>query len=394
LEQNKFQTTNVILISFAHLLHDAYSAFLAPILPLLIDKMGISLFQAGLLDVMRKIPSLANPFIGLIADKVSLRYFIIFAPLISSICMSFLGVAPSYFVLLVLIFIAGISSTLFHVPTPVVIKNISGNQIGKGMSFYMLGGELARTIGPLAILGAISLWKLEGSYRLLPFSLIATIVLFFKLRKINIDREITNKEKTYKARELFMKLLPFFLILAGFIAFRQVLKICLTMYLPTFITQKGSSLWIAGISLSVLQFSGAIGTFLAGPISDKISRKTSLLIFSIANPILLWVFLIVKGPFVFLILVLMGFFLFASGPVLLALVHDIETEHPSFVNGTFMMLNFVISSVMVLLIGFLGDKIGLEITYILASILSIGAIPLVFMLPDNLELNVIGINEK
>ncbi|MCD4818559.1 MAG: MFS transporter [Candidatus Cloacimonetes bacterium] len=385
--KNKFQTANVTIIAFAHLLHDTYSAFLAPILPLLIDKLGISLFQAGLLDVMRKLPSLANPFIGLIADKVSVRYFVIFSPLITAICMSLLGIAPTYLVLLVLLFVAGISNTLFHVPSPVMIKHISSNQIGKGMSFYMLGGELARTIGPLAILGAVSLWKLEGTYRLLPFSLLATIILFIKLRKIKVTQGISQKEKTFKAREVLIKLLPFFFILSGFLTFRQVLKICLTMYLPTYLTQNGSSLWIAGISLSVLQFSGAIGTLFAGSISDKISRRTSLLIISIANPLLMWIFLLVQGPLTFVVLVIMGFFLFASGPVVLALVHDIDSEHPSFINGTFMMINFVMSSIIVLLVGFLGDKIGLDLTYKISSVLSLGAIPFVFFLPKKSKYN-------
>ena len=56
-----FQTGKVITVSFGHLVHDTYSAFLAPMLPLLIAKLGISLSMAGLLDVTRKIPSLFTP---------------------------------------------------------------------------------------------------------------------------------------------------------------------------------------------------------------------------------------------------------------------------------------------------------------------------------------------
>ena len=71
----------------------------------------------------------------------------------------------------------------------------------------------------------------------------------------------------------------------------------------------------------------------------------------------------------------------------MALVHDIDSEHPSFINGTFMMINFVSSSLIVLIIGFLGDKIGLEFTYKIASILSLGAIPFVFFLPKKSKYN-------
>jgi FSR family fosmidomycin resistance protein-like MFS transporter len=155
-KKNSFQTGNVILVSFAHLVHDTFTAFLAPILPILTSALGMSYSMAAFLSVVQRIPSLLNPFIGLIADKVSVRYFIILTPLLSSILMSLLGLAPSYLILVVMLFFVGISSVLFHVPAPAMIKRLSGDKVGRGMSYYMLGGELARTLGPLTILGAIS----------------------------------------------------------------------------------------------------------------------------------------------------------------------------------------------------------------------------------------------
>ncbi len=94
-DKKKFQFGSVIIVSFAHLSHDVYSAFLAPILPLLISKLGISLSMAGLLDVVRKLPSLFNPLIGLMADRICVRYFIILAPAVTGISMSLLGMVPS-----------------------------------------------------------------------------------------------------------------------------------------------------------------------------------------------------------------------------------------------------------------------------------------------------------
>jgi FSR family fosmidomycin resistance protein-like MFS transporter len=113
---NPFQTKKIITISAAHFFHDIYTAFLAPMLPLLIAKFGISLSVAGLLDVIRKIPSLFNPFIGLLADKICMKYLVIFTPGISAISMSLLGASPSLAVLFILLFVTGISSALFHIP--------------------------------------------------------------------------------------------------------------------------------------------------------------------------------------------------------------------------------------------------------------------------------------
>jgi len=371
-----------LTISFAHLSHDIFTAFLAPILPLLIDKLGISLSMAGLLDVIRKIPSLLNPFVGLMADRICVRYFIILTPAITAITMSLLGNISNYPTLLILLFVAGISSTLFHVPTPVMIKHVSANQTGKGMSYYMLGGEIARTLGPLLITAAISWWGLEGSWRVMPLGIIASFILYLKLRNISISQDFQKKKKEIGASETFKKLIPFFVIIFGITIFRAAMKLSLTLYLPTFLTKQGNSLWLAGISLAILQFSGAIGTFFAGPISDKFGRKNILLITSVINPVLMWIFISSNSTFMIPLLFIMGFFLFASGPVLLALVQDTNSEHPAFINGIYMTISFGVSSLMVLLIGFLGDKFGLIITYRFCAIISIASIPFILMLKN------------
>jgi len=98
-DNKKFQIGNVSTITIAHFIHDIYPAFLAPILPLIIEKLSISLSFAGLLSVIQRIPSLLNPFIGILADKIKVRYFIIFAPAITTISMSLIGIAPGYTIL-------------------------------------------------------------------------------------------------------------------------------------------------------------------------------------------------------------------------------------------------------------------------------------------------------
>ena len=151
--EQKFHWGNVLTLSLGHLMHDTYSSFLAPILPLLIKRLGLSYSLAGLLAVFQRAPSLINPFIGLLADRITLRYFVIIAPTVTAIVMSLLPLSPNYVIMAMLLLIVGFSSSFFHVPAPVMVRWVSGKRIGTGMSFFMLGGELARSIGPLVILG-------------------------------------------------------------------------------------------------------------------------------------------------------------------------------------------------------------------------------------------------
>jgi FSR family fosmidomycin resistance protein-like MFS transporter len=373
--KHRFQTIDAVIISIAHLLHDIYSSFLSPILPLLIEKLSISYSAAGFLSVAQRLPSLLNPVVGLIADKISVRYFLIVAPTITAISMSLLGVAPDYHVLIILLVIMGFGSLMFHVPGPVMMRRVSGERVGLGMSLFMVAGEGARSIGPLMILGAVSLWGLEGTWRLIPLGLACSLFLYARIRNIRISDEFSRNESPKDLKLTIKRTMSTFKMVAAFMGARSFMKGALSTFLPLYLTSQGSSIWLAGVSLTVVQFSGAAGTLLSGTLSDKIGRRNTLMITAVSSPILMGLFLMVDGPLLFPLLMAIGFFLMAPTPVLLASVNEIKSDHPAFVNSVYMMINFTISSIAVMLIGMLSDIIGFRPTYLVALLLSIVAIP-------------------
>ena len=101
--------------------HDVFSSFLAPFLPLLIGKFGLSMTLAGSLTVFFRLPSLVTPFFGVISDRVDLRQIAIWAPAFTAVTMSLLGVAPDYLTVCLLLLCAGTSAAIFHVLGPVPI---------------------------------------------------------------------------------------------------------------------------------------------------------------------------------------------------------------------------------------------------------------------------------
>ena len=378
---NSFKHDKVITISIAHLIHDIYSSFLAPLLPLLIEKFCMSRTLAGALSMFQQLPALLNPLVGIIADKICIRVFIAITPAVTCTTMSLLGVAPHYTMLAILLFVTGISASFFHVPGPVLTRQVAGNRVGKGMSYYMLGGEAARTLGPLIIVGAVSLWGLEGTFKLIPFGIAASLFVYLKLRDTDVSSKVKTGNKLNGPGKTFMELLPFFLVLAGLVFMRGFARTALTIFLPDYMKSEGASFAFGGIALSILQFAGAFGTILAGTISDKIGRKKTLVTIFIFIPVLMFIFLKVQGVFTIIVLVITGFFLSAGSPIILALVNEIDSEHPSFINGIYMSISFTTISITSLLIGILIDNVGYEFTYILSAILTLAAIPFVIMLP-------------
>jgi len=378
-ETSKFQWSKVLDISGAHMLHDIYSAFFAPLVPLLMEKLGLTYFLVGSLQVIQRIASLFNPFIGLIVDKKELRYFIILTPAITAVTMSMIGLAQNYLELALLLFIMGWSAAFFHVPGPVLIKRVAGDRTGLGMSFYMVAGELARSMGPIIIVSAVSWWGLEGTYRLIPAGLIASVILFFRLKKLK-HLEVKRKAEPIGIKKLLLEMKGFYLVLTGYTFARGLMKALLITFLPTYLTSQGETLWYAASTLSILQFAGALGSFFAGGISDKIGRRKMLIIIALITPVLMLLFVFTEGWLNMLILVLIGLFMFGSGPVLLALVQDFGSDRPSFTNGIFMTISFAFGAFATLLVGVLADAFSLESMFYFSPLFALLAVPFAFML--------------
>ena len=76
----KANEAGILTIVGGPYIHVTYTAFLAPLLPRLIDNLSLSLTQAGSLSIFLQLAALFNVFIGYFADKITLHYlFLILA---------------------------------------------------------------------------------------------------------------------------------------------------------------------------------------------------------------------------------------------------------------------------------------------------------------------------
>ncbi len=375
--EEEFQTGQVLTIVGGHFTHDTYTAFVAPLLPLIMEKLSLSLTLAGSLAVFIQIPALLNPFIGYLADKVSLRYFVILAPAVTATLISMLGIAPNYTTLVLLLLTTGVSVACFHAPAPAMVGRISGKQVGKGMSLFMAGGELGRTVGPLLAVWAVSTWTLDGFYRVVVFGWAATIVLYWRLRTIP-----ARSEQPSNLRAVFPTARRLFLPLLGIRLPREFLMTALAVYLPTFMSQRRASLWIAGAALSVLEAAGVAGALAGGTLSDKVGRKTILLFSSISASILMLIFVNSAGWLLVPILLALGFTSLSTGPVMLAIVQEQMPNNRAMANGIFIAISFLVRPIAIFGNGLMGDHFGLTTAYFWSAIIALAAIPFILLLPQ------------
>ncbi len=165
--------------------------------------------------------------------------------------------------------------------------------------------------------------------------------------------------------------------------FRMGLKLALTLYLPTYLAGQGKTLWVAGAALSLLQFSGAIGTFGAGYVADHFGHRRSLLVISVLTPVAGVALTTTSGVLTIPLLIVAGFLLFASSPIQLALVQEAGTSRPAFFNSLLMTVNIITSALAALFIGTLGDQVGLESAFRIAAGLTVLSVPFALLFPQN-----------
>lgn len=375
----RFQTGRVLTIGIAHAMHDTYTAFLAPLLPAFITALLLSKTEAGLLTVFLTAPSLLQPFIGHLADRVTLRYFVILAPCVTAVAMSLLGTATSYGLLALLLLVAGFSSASIHAVGPVMAGRLSGRSLGRGMGVWMVGGELGRALGPIVIVTAVALLTLEATPWLMIGGLVASAVLYVRLK--DVPGRSPDAGQGLPWRRALRAMGPVLGPLTGLIIARAFILSALTTYLPIFLSEEGASLWFAGASLSVLEAAGVVGALLGGSLSDWLGRRWVLFVSTVATPLLMFLFLMVEGWLRFPLLVLMGFTVLSVTPVIMAVVQENFPENRALANGVYMALGFSLRSGAIVAMGVLGDLFGLRLTFTISAAIGLLGLPFILLLP-------------
>jgi len=140
----------VLLMASAHFMVDGYGNIYAPLLPLLIPKLHLSLAAAGTLTMLYQMAaSVAQVGFGHIADRWRPRLLVMTGPVVAVSVLSFVGVAPTVPILAAVLIVGGLGGAAFHPPAAALVHQHSGAQRGLAMSFHITSGTLGQALAPL-----------------------------------------------------------------------------------------------------------------------------------------------------------------------------------------------------------------------------------------------------
>ena len=140
----------VVLLASTHFLVDGFGNIFAPLLPLIIPRLNLSLAAAGTLQMLYLMAnSVSQLGFGHVADRWRPRVLLMAGPLVAVSVVTFAAVAQNVWTIGAALIIGGLGAAAFHPPAAALVHRYSGERRGLSMSFHITSGTLGQAMAPL-----------------------------------------------------------------------------------------------------------------------------------------------------------------------------------------------------------------------------------------------------
>jgi FSR family fosmidomycin resistance protein-like MFS transporter len=378
---SSFQRNNILLLSSGHVVTDAFTGFLPPLLPLLITQMNISLAGAALLaTILSTSTSLLQPIYGMINDAMGKRYFVYLGPVMTGFFICMLGFTNSYTVLVIMLALCGTGSAAFHPSAAALVGKLGGARKSLAMSIFVTAGNLGHSMSPLIVVPVATVLGLKGLPVLIVFGALQSFLLFRLVPKG------AAREKKINARFNWRNVsLPRFraLGLLQLIAVSRAFVITgLGTFLPIYMNQQGTPLFWAGATGTLFHGIGSLGGLIGGHWGDKLNRNRFMqLPLFLAVPLLLGFFYF-DGAIRFFCLAIGGIALYISLPLNVVLAVELFPKNAGTMAALMIGFSWGVGGLLLTPFGVAAERFGLETAMIALIAFLLIAVLSAFLLPQ------------
>ncbi len=366
---------------------DFYTPFLPALLPLLIQRLDISMTLASILaSILTFSSALAQPVFGILADRIGGKKLIFLGPIAAAIGLSFIGLMPSYGLLVMFLILGGLGSACFHPQAAALAGHFSGPRRGFGISLFMLGGNVGYGFGPMLILAIVLGLGMSRSYVALLPAVIFAFILVRYLPDSVIPRPAEQNDRAV-GRGIRSGDLVSFSILWLVVWLRSTAILSLSTFLPTFQILHGFSLAAGGGAFTILILAGAVGGFVGGMLSDRIGRKWVVIVSLITGIPAFYLFLYLPGRWTFVSLAVLGFLLFSGESPCVVMAQEMFPGKGGTMSSLIMGFAWGMAGVGLLGTGMLADAFGMDQAMRFLPYLPTAALILAFFLPGKTVLS-------
>jgi FSR family fosmidomycin resistance protein-like MFS transporter len=382
------QTTAIgilFAVSGSHMLNDMMQSLAPALYPVFRDDYSLTFFETGIITfIFQIVASLLQPLIGLFTDRRAVPMGLPSAMAFTATGLVMLAFSSNYPMLLASVALIGVGSAIFHPEASRAARSASGGRYGFAQSLFQVGGNFGQSLGPLM---AAFIVVPGGQRSVLAFTALAFIAILILSRVARWQVAHRAARKAAPAAAAAAKL-PRAVVLRS-LAILVILLFSKTFYLASLnsyytfylIQTFGVTLQTAQVLLFVFLGAVAGGTFLGGPIGDRIGRKY-----------VIWISILGVLPFTLLLphlglvgtivdSIAIGLILSSAFAAMVVYAQELAPGNVGAVAGLFFGLSFGLGGIGAAALGLLADHTSLPFVYNLCGYLpAIGL--LTYFLPD------------
>jgi FSR family fosmidomycin resistance protein-like MFS transporter len=359
----------LLALSFTHLLNDTIQSLIPAIYPMVKDSLQLSFSQVGLITLTFQLSaSILQPLVGIYTDKKPQPYSLAIGmgfTLLGLLCLAF---AHHFSIVLVSVALVGIGSAVFHPEASRLAYMASGGRHGMAQSLFQVGGNTGSSLGPLLAAAIIVPF---GQYSIAWFSVIAllAIVVMLRISRWYLGNTHRIKPKKQAAQREALQLskgkVGFALFILMMLIFSKYFYMAsLTSYYTFYLMDKFNvSVQNSQVYLFIFLFAIAAGTFIGGPVGDRIGRKY-----------VIWISILGVAPFSLLmphvslfwtviLSVFIGVILSSAFSAILVYAQELVPGKVGMIAGLFFGFAFGMAGVGSALLGELADRTSIGYVY-------------------------------
>lgn len=371
------------LMMIAHLCDDLNQGALVAVIPFLVLHNGYSYAEVtALLLASNAASAIIQPLFGWLGDKKPRPWLMAAGIFLAGVGMAGVGVLPNYPLIMASAMLSGIGVAMFH-PEGGRLGNLTaGEQKGKGMSIFAVGGKLGFAFGPLVATAAITLWGLPGTLIfIIPSTLCAAILLSQNKALLSYS----NPDKQSSDDSLYQDNWVGFRFVMGAISCRSIMYYAFLSFIPLFLVYNlGQEEAFASSVISLFALVCAVGTIASGWAGQLLGAKKLIIVSYACVAIEVVIFAFNGSLIVALILIaLLALTCDISYPSAVAMGQSFVPHHLGMASGLSFGVMVCIGGLMTPVFGLIGDYFGLQVVMLCVTAIALLGIIITLFIPKN-----------
>ena len=365
-------------LSVGHLAVDFASGAVPALLPFFVLEFDLSYTATAVLMLaVLASSSLLQPLFGLWSDRSGAAWLLPSGVALGGVATGVAAVAPSYVLVLVLVFFAGIGIAAYHPEGAKFAAFASGHKRASGMSLFNIGGNTGYALGPIVVTPLVLWLGLTGGLvAMLPVVVVAVLLL----RTLSSLRRVMPAGPAHAAGHGTDDVRAMTL-LGVVIALRSVAWFGLLTFVPLWVVENGGTEGEGNRELSLMLLAGAVGTLVLGPVADRIGLRRTLVLTQGVIPVLIVAYLTLGGVLGTVALMLVGLCVVGTFGVTMVLSQLYLPRHVGMASGLSIGLAMGLGGIAAVGLGTLADAVDLETALYVGAVAPALGCVLCFLLP-------------